>query len=169
MLCADDACSGGHGLITLNVSSTGVVKVTATLPFTDRSIDPVRQTASFPHQVVVDPTTKFAVVPDLGADLIRIFRISNGALTSIQNVVAHKGSGPRHGVFWPKKAGIKPSHYFLVSEMASSVTTYKVFYSADGLNMTFSETMDSKVYSTFGSAVKPGAAGGEIVISVCTP
>lgn len=116
----------------------------------------------------MDPTAKFAVVPDLGADFIRIFRIKNAALTLIQNVQAAKGSGPRHGVFWPRKTGVKPTFYFLVAEMSSTVTAYKVTYSADGETMSL-DTASAKVYSTFGAATKAGAAAGEIDISVCTP
>lgn len=160
-------CSGGHGVNTFSVSSSGVIKKTGTFSYTDRSVDPVRQTSSFPHQVVVDPTSRFALVPDLGADFIRIFSIKNGAITLLQNVPTQQGSGPRHGTFWPKKEGVRPTHYFLVAEMANSITAYKVTYSADGQTLSLSNTANSKVYSTFGPNVKPGAAAGEIEISVC--
>lgn len=61
-----------------------------------------RQTASHPHQVIVDPTGKFLLSPDLGADLVRVFAIdqTTGLLETCPALNATGGSGPRHATFW---------------------------------------------------------------------
>lgn len=39
--------------------------------------NPARQEAPHPHEVILDPTGSYVAVPDLGADLVRIFHIDN--------------------------------------------------------------------------------------------
>ncbi|KAL9048146.1 MAG: hypothetical protein Q9206_006214 [Seirophora lacunosa] len=88
-----------------------------------------RQAASHPHQVLVDPMNKFLVVPDLGADLIRIFYIDPKTLqvTPRPSINVTAGSGPRHGVFHssPDKKAV---HYYLLGELSSTLTAYSVSY-----------------------------------------
>lgn len=68
-----------------------------------------------PHQVLYDPSGKWVIVPDLGADLIRVFT-STGEVDQLK---MEPGSGPRHGVF-------HDGYYYLVSELVSTVTVFKV-------------------------------------------
>lgn len=61
-----------------------------------------RQDSPRPHHAIMDPSGKFLLVPDLGADLVRIYLVSdNGRLrfTALIPLVAPAGSGPRHGAF----------------------------------------------------------------------
>ncbi|KAL9015988.1 MAG: hypothetical protein Q9185_006648 [Variospora sp. 1 TL-2023] len=90
---------------------------------------PDRQAASHPHQVVVDPMNRFLVVPDLGADLIRIFYIDPKTLqvTPRPSINVTAGSGPRHGVFHTS-ANKSAVHYYLLSELSSTLTAYTVTY-----------------------------------------
>ncbi|KKK26524.1 hypothetical protein ARAM_006133 [Aspergillus rambellii] len=62
---------------------------------------PDRQEAPHPHQTLLDPTGAYVLVPDLGADLVRVFAIDkqSGQLTSCPSLPYPPGGGPRHGVF----------------------------------------------------------------------
>ncbi|KKK26043.1 hypothetical protein AOCH_006897, partial [Aspergillus ochraceoroseus] len=62
---------------------------------------PDRQEAPHPHQTLLDPTGAYVLVPDLGADLVRVFAIDkqSGQLTSCPSLPYTPGGGPRHGVF----------------------------------------------------------------------
>lgn len=63
--------------------------------------NPSRQDAPHVHEVVLDPTGKFVLAPDLGADLVRVYSIDAvaGTLTECPALVAAPGSGPRHAAF----------------------------------------------------------------------
>jgi 6-phosphogluconolactonase len=82
-----------------------------------------RQTAPHSHGVVVDPTERFLLANDFGADRIFIYRIDTRsdqlepAATPFVQVPA--GSGPRHSVFHPNGRFL-----FVVSELSAEVSTY---------------------------------------------
>ena len=54
-----------------------------------------------PHQIVVDPTNKFIVVPDLGANMIRILAIDQTSGSLSECLAYGLVGGPRHAVFKP--------------------------------------------------------------------
>ncbi|KAK4134240.1 extracellular aldonolactonase [Trichocladium antarcticum] len=119
------------------------------------------QSQSHPHQVILDPTGGFLVVPDLGADLLRIFQVNKTSLryTNAGAYPLPRGSGPRHGAFL--KAGDK-TFLYTVSELSNSLTGFSVDTSDSGLALT-------QIYNatTHGDA-KPlpaGTAAAEIHIS----
>ena len=60
-----------------------------------------RQAASHPHQILLDPSGRFVLVPDLGADKIHLFSIdkTSGSLNQCPDVTLPGGSGPRHAAF----------------------------------------------------------------------
>lgn len=131
--------------------------------------NPERQDAPHPHGVVVDPSGQFVLVPDLGADLVRIFRISpiTGQLEAQQPLTVAPGSGPRHAVFWvPNKAGLSPLkgvRFYLVTELDNGLRGYDVKYSENG-RIQFSEFYAG---STYGELTAPaGSKAAEIAISV---
>ncbi|KAA8571098.1 hypothetical protein EYC84_000451 [Monilinia fructicola] len=68
---------GGSGVSTHNVQPDGTLKHLQTLTFNMTGPGPVsdRQDKPHPHQAILDPSEQFIVVPDLGADLVRIFSI----------------------------------------------------------------------------------------------
>jgi 6-phosphogluconolactonase (cycloisomerase 2 family) len=115
-----------------------------TLKFTMAQKGPnSRQDVPHPHQAFTDPTGAFVVVPDLGADLIRIFSIeaSSGKLTECASAKAPAGAGPRHGTFWAP-AGLKSRvrrasapaglMLFIANELGNSVSGYTVSYPSGG-------------------------------------
>ncbi|KAF2218246.1 3-carboxymuconate cyclase-like protein-like protein [Elsinoe ampelina] len=121
--------------------------------------DPDRQDAPHPHQVILDPTESFIIVPDLGSDLLRIFAINEDAtLTPATPYRVVPGSGPRHGAF--VKTG-DATWFFLISELANTVTSFHVGYSNGSLS--FTEVFTA---GTYGNMTTPtGAAAAELLIS----
>ncbi|KAF2747590.1 3-carboxy-cis,cis-mucoante lactonizing enzyme, partial [Sporormia fimetaria CBS 119925] len=106
------------------------------------------QKKSLHHQAVLDPTKKYMLFPDVGADAIRVYQIdpSNSVLTALPSIQAPAAYGPRHATFWtPTTAGHgqKPCTYlFVIHELINRVTSYKVDDSTTPV--TFQETEASK-------------------------
>ncbi|KAH8879671.1 putative isomerase YbhE [Thozetella sp. PMI_491] len=123
--------------------------------------NPERQEAPHPHQVVLDPTGNFFLVPDLGADLVRIFSIDQKGLqyTPSGTLSVPAGSGPRH-VSW-LVTGTK-TFLFLISELANSITTFEVSY--DNSSLGFRQTYVSSTYG-LNKTAPAGAAAAEVVVS----
>ncbi|KAL2819690.1 Lactonase, 7-bladed beta-propeller-domain-containing protein [Aspergillus granulosus] len=104
---------------------------------------PDRQEAPHPHQALLDPTGAFVLVPDLGADLVRVFAIdkSNGELSTCPSLNYTAGGGPRHGVFWtaedaPKIRGRAPGAphtvLYIAGELNGEVEAFAVSYPTGG-------------------------------------
>jgi 6-phosphogluconolactonase len=82
-LADDGSLLGGAHLIALSGSS----------------VDPDRQEAAHPHQVVLDGDVAYAV--DLGADVVHVFTVRSSGdagdvLTPLRDVAVPTGTGPRH-------------------------------------------------------------------------
>lgn len=94
---------------------------------------PSRQDKPHPHSVNLDPTGQFIVVPDLGADLLRVFLAdtTTGDLTACPAAATGLGDGPRHAVFWvsPVTGATK---LFVVNELGNSVSAWDVTAPAQG-------------------------------------
>ncbi|THX73058.1 3-carboxy-cis,cis-mucoante lactonizing enzyme [Aureobasidium pullulans] len=127
-----------------------------------------RQDAPHEHEAVLDPTGNFIVVPDLGADLIRIFSIDAGSghLVAEEPFAVLPGSGPRHVVFYQPYGVVgtqATTFMFLVSELANTVTSFKVSYPKIG-GIGFKQVFET---STYGDLVVPeGNAAAEIAVTV---
>ena len=104
---------------------------------------PDRQDSPHPHQAVLDPTGQYIIVPDLGADLLRVFAINpkTQALTEKAPFKAPAGSGPRHAAFH-NPYGVTgegaTTYLYLTTELTSTIISYAVSYlpNAGGLNFT---------------------------------
>ncbi|KAF4626368.1 hypothetical protein G7Y89_g11791 [Cudoniella acicularis] len=173
---------GGSALSTWNILPTGGLSPGQNFLFTltKPGANPARQEAPHPHEALVDPTDSFIVVPDLGADLIRVFSIDKATsdLTEQTPFPVAAGSGPRHGAFLESaalKACKKESYgcmatsaqanngtfFFLISELANTVTSYKVTYGEKSLG--FEQVFQS---GTYGNQTTPvGAASAEAILS----
>jgi 6-phosphogluconolactonase (cycloisomerase 2 family) len=104
---------------------------------------PDRQASPHPHEAVLDPTGRYIIVPDLGADLIRVFAINpeTQALTEKTAFKTPAGSGPRHAAFhnpYGVAGSAAPTYLYVVTELTSTVISYSVSYlpNAGGLNFT---------------------------------
>ena len=104
---------------------------------------PDRQASPHPHEAVLDPTGQYIIVPDLGADLIRVFAINpkTQALTEKASFKTPAGSGPRHAAFH-NPYGVSgegaTTYLYVVTELTSTIISYSVSYqpNAGGLNFT---------------------------------
>jgi len=84
------------------------------------SIDPRRQAGPHAHSVTLDPTGRFAFVPDLGLDKLVIYRFDalRGTLhpNATPSLDVEPGAGPRHLAFHPDGR-----FAYLVNELGSTV------------------------------------------------
>jgi 6-phosphogluconolactonase len=95
---------------------------TAHLAIPGSSIDPKRQEASHAHCFVTDPTNRFTLGVDLGADRIYVHRfdVATGVLTPHEPAFfsAKPGAGPRHLRFHPNGRLA-----YVVNELDGTVST----------------------------------------------
>ncbi|KAK4185765.1 putative carboxymuconate cyclase [Podospora australis] len=111
-----------------------------------------RQDVPHPHEVHLDPTGKFILVPDLGADVIRVFRVdaNSGSLTSCADHKTGAGDGPRHVKFWKSADGSKQK-VFSLNELGNSVSAWDVNYTNNCISLSRTHTI---------STYAPGKKGG---------
>lgn len=113
-----------------------------------------RQDVPHPHEVQIDPTGKFILTPDLGADIVRIFKIdaSSGKLTACGQGKADPGDGPRHIEFWKSAGGVQKA--YTVNELGNSVSAWDVTYpSSESGCLALTKTQTLSTYA-------PGKKGG---------
>ncbi|KAF5655345.1 hypothetical protein F25303_657 [Fusarium sp. NRRL 25303] len=106
-------------------------KISQTGPIADR------QEASHLHHVIIDPTGKYVLTPDLGGDVVRVFTYDKNTLAPIAEVgslSAPRGSGPRHGFFRIMRNG--ETFFFFDGELDQKVYSYSVKYTRTGLSFT---------------------------------
>ena len=136
----------------------------ATWTLSQPGANPDRQQSPHPHEVILDPTGDFFIVPDLGADLVRVFRIDQKNLTwtPVAPLVTPPGSGPRHASF----AVVNSKTYmYLTSELANTVTGYEVRYTqGHNSSLSFKQVFISPTHGP-GTTVPAGASAAEVVTS----
>lgn len=125
---------------------------------------PDQQAAPHPHEAITDPTGAFLIVPDLGADLVRVFKIDQASLqwTPLDALVVEPGSGPRHAAF--AVSGDKTFMY-LTSELANTVTGFAVTYNADD-TLSFEKVYEDSAFGP-GTSLPDTTYVSEVVVSVC--
>ncbi|KAF8460531.1 Lactonase, 7-bladed beta-propeller-domain-containing protein [Kalaharituber pfeilii] len=167
------ASYGGGGLQIFKMNpSTGQltnIQPSQTIVFTLSSPGPVsgRQDTSHPHQALFDPTNKYLLVPDLGADMVRIYSVdsANARITEQSPMLTPPGSGPRHGVFGSINPYTgQPRFYYVVNELANRVDVLKVGYESTGLRFTPVQNISTYPTGTVPN-VSPVPTAGEIAIS----
>ncbi|CAI7622139.1 unnamed protein product [Penicillium glandicola] len=124
-----------------------------------------QQEAPHPHQVILDPTGAFILVPDLGADQVRVYAINqhSGHLNVCPSLNYTAGSGPRHGLFWksnPSDSRKAPvTMLYTVSELGGHFNAFVVSYLSSGC-LAFRETQSFVPYP--GGQLPAGAAPAEL-------
>ena len=82
-----------------------------------------RQAEPHPHSAKTDPSGKFIMVPDLGQDKVRIYRLADDKQSMQPNNPAYAslppGGGPRHITFDPQGRWM-----YVNNELSSSVTVF---------------------------------------------
>ena len=128
-----------------------------------------RQNGSYSHHVILDPTYKFILVPDLGADLIRVFSYHSDTiapLTQLPSLKTDAGAGPRHGVFWkaPRKGKENSWYLFFNGELSQKVYSYRITYTSTGL--AWEKIFEAHALGELGSTLPPNTAPtSEIALS----
>jgi len=79
--------------------------------------DPKRQRGPHAHQVLPDPSGRWAVSVDLGTDSVRVCALDAGTLTVHREIALRPGSGPRHLAFHPDGERV-----YVLNELAPTVT-----------------------------------------------
>ena len=126
--------------------------------------DAARQAAPHPHQVLVDPRNEYFVVPDLGADILRIFHINPRTLRIVAkpSVKILPGSGPRHGAFLTRESQV---YYYLVTELSNELFSYKVEYLPNWGGLSFKQISSASTYGGIKALEFAGNAASEIAIA----
>ncbi|KAH6895543.1 Lactonase, 7-bladed beta-propeller-domain-containing protein [Thelonectria olida] len=154
---------GGSALTSWDIKDPENIKSVQTRLFklSQPGPDPSRQEASHPHAAAVDPKGKFVLVPDLGADLVRIYATNEDDLNLQERepLVVAPGSGPRHVAFADKG---KKTFMYLVTELGNTVVGYEVTYDDD--DIAFEQIWSSGIHGK-DRKVPKGAAASEIAIS----
>lgn len=123
--CALVANYGSGSVAALPVRADGGLDAPASvIQHTGSSVNPSRQSGPHAHQVVLDPSNRFALVCDLGLDQVRVYRFdaSKAGLTPNSPPFASvaPGSGPRHLAFHPNGRWV-----FVLNEMAATITVFR--------------------------------------------
>jgi 6-phosphogluconolactonase (cycloisomerase 2 family) len=118
--------------------------------------DPVEQPGPHPHDIPLDPTGHFAVVPDKGLDRVFVFRLdtARGRLvpTPQGSVQARPGAGPRHAAFHPRAP-----YLYVVNELDSTVSGYRYDPASGALDLL-------QVIGTLPADVHGRSTGAEIAV-----
>jgi 6-phosphogluconolactonase len=121
--------SGNCGVLPLGEDGS-VKPVSSVQQHAGSSEDPRRQSGPHPHAIVLDPTGRYAFVPDLGLDQVVVYKFNPAAGTLLPNdppfAATQRGSGPRHFAFAPSG-----KFAYVNLELTSEVTAFR-YDSEDG-------------------------------------
>lgn len=139
----------GSSLTTYNLLTGGRFEEDESFTFSlsEPGAVPDRQDSPHPHEAILDPTGQYILVPDLGADLVRVYSIDpeTQALSEQESLSAPAGSGPRHVAFYnPYGVADEDSTTFmyLATELSSTIISYSVSYLADAGGLNFTEVQE---------------------------
>ena len=115
---------GGGSVAVLPIEEGGrLARASAFVQHEGSSVNPRRQRGPHAHAIEVDPTGRFAMVPDLGLDKVMVYRFDavRGSLTPNEPASARvrPGAGPRHLAFHPNGR-----FAYVINEMASTITAF---------------------------------------------
>lgn len=141
--------------------------------------DEGRQAAPHPHQVLVDPNNEYFVVPDLGADILRIFYIDPITLhiDTRDSFKVPPGSGPRHGDFISihfddvkeskatRAEHVRRDFYYLVTELSNTLFGYAIESLPNSGGLSFTQVGSSKTYGPNNAPIFAGNAAAEVAAS----
>jgi 6-phosphogluconolactonase len=112
-------------LAVMEIQSDKTLKPsTQKIQFQGSSIHPKRQEKAHPHSIYFSRDKRFALVPDLGSDLIRVFEFNSLAVQPLLermelNFKSPAGSGPRHLVFHPNGKWV-----YCIEELSGTVSYF---------------------------------------------
>ncbi len=94
------------------------------IPFEGSSVMPKRQESAHIHAAVFSPKCDYVFLPDLGADIIRVFKFDPAKAkplipTQAYDIHTVPGSGPRHFTFHPNGR-----YAYCIEELSGTVVAY---------------------------------------------
>ncbi|GJM71295.1 hypothetical protein HMSSN036_35110 [Paenibacillus macerans] len=128
------AVSGYHGgnVGLVNVGADGLVgKLADERQHEGKGADPARQDRPHPHSVIFSPDNRFALVADLGLDLIVVYELDaqGGRLVRKSEAQTPPGAGPRHMAFHPNGRFL-----YSINEVNSSLSAFRIIRNRAGWN-----------------------------------
>ncbi|KAB8356321.1 hypothetical protein FH972_023905 [Carpinus fangiana] len=119
------------------------------------------QDDSHAHEVILDPSGKYILTPDLGADLVRVFTFDDSnAITEVSSseISLEPGTGPRHAAFLSSADDL---YLYVACELSNKLLGYRVSYNDTGISFEQVEATN-----TFGGGDIPAnAAAAEIAVT----
>lgn len=113
--------------------------------------------------MIIDPTGKYVVTPDLGGDVCRVWSFDKKSIAPIAEagtLKAPAGAGPRHGFFRKMKNG--DTFFFFNGELNQKIYSYRVKY--ERASLSFKKAFEiTSLNATFPSNTAPIS---EIAMSV---
>ena len=122
--------SGGNAAMLPIQADGGLGPATDVVQHSGASVHTERQTAPFVHSILPDPTNRFAIAADLGADRLVLYEmdLERGKLIKHAEVDVKPGSGPRHSIFHPNG-----KYLYLLNELNSTVIVFRYDHEAGSL------------------------------------
>jgi 6-phosphogluconolactonase len=119
--------------------------------------DPVEQPGPHPHDIPLDPSGQFAVIPDKGLDRVFVFRLDTAQRklvpTEQESVQSKPGAGPRHAAFHPSAP-----YLYVINELDSTVSTFRFDTNTGSL-------AELQVLTSLPAAFKERSTGAEIAVA----
>ena len=114
----------GGSVALLPIESNGALAPAHVVQHTGKGPNAERQEAPHAHCILPDPSNRFALAADLGADRVFVYRLDIDArsLRHIEegDALMHPGAGPRHIAFHPTLPLV-----FVANELDSTVATLR--------------------------------------------
>ena len=115
---------GGGSVAIVPIGAGGMLGATTSfIQHTGSSVNPERQKEPHAHQIIVDPSNRFAYVADLGLDKVMIYRFDAAAhsLTAATppSAALKPGAGPRHAAI-----NASGSFAYVIDELDCTITVF---------------------------------------------
>src|SRR6266566_5598909 len=124
---------GGGSVALLPLEPNGALAPAHVVQHTGKGPTPERQEGPHAHCILADPSNRFALAADLGADRVFVYRLDLDAksLRHIEegDAVMRPGAGPRHLAFHPTLPLV-----FVANELDSTVATLRFASGRGGLS-----------------------------------
>ncbi|KAI9888357.1 MAG: hypothetical protein M1814_000540 [Vezdaea aestivalis] len=186
---------GSAGLQTYLLDNAGAMTLKQNLTFTLPAPGPkAAQSVSRPHGVTKDPTGRYLVVPDLGADLLRVYSlgshsnntylptnstaraafypVNSTATNSTKNLIElpsiklPPGSGPRHAAFSPIRTFASSTNLTATLYVVSELSSTLTTFTAHYLPGRISFTpLDTTPTYPPGTKAPASIAAAEVAVS----
>jgi 6-phosphogluconolactonase len=116
---------GGGSIAVLPIASDGRLQgPTSFIQHTGSSVNPDRQREPHAHQIIVDPSNRFAYVADLGIDKVMIYRFDRATHSLVaampDSAPLKPGAGPRHMAI-----SASGRFVYVINELDCTITAFR--------------------------------------------